>query len=569
MKRFTKHLFLALMCTALFAACASEEKKPADQQEETPANVAGDKKGDAAVTNIKVPATLFDNDDACAVAYINVDNLVAKSGITENQRKTLGALAIQDINDEYGQQYVLNTILDLDNSGIKFSKPIYATLNVDMVDYEPVFELIAVAEVSNSTTLDEFVKHSEVETRVNDKGTHYMTTIEDGIYITAGYDKNNLVITATNGGSSHSYDLFVESLNNATINLAPFSNRDVALYFNLEKTYDVFKDTYYAYETAELKQMVAENFNNFKDCKMVAGLTFEKGRIVLDTRTAGFDKIFEQVNVHKASTNANLKYIPYNALAFANLSIDGDKLAELLNRYMTRDVKAMLAEQLGISVNDITAYTTIAGYVIESIDGDITLALNNLNIETVTEYEYDYFYDDYYEYQTEKLTDIEAALIANTDSNYIIENVKAIPSNILPLQERSKGSLYTADIEEHELSIGQTGNTFYVGINNRCENAPRQNMESEWASEFEGSLAYVVFDVQNFMASKMGKNIRQEMQYESEYEIFNKIVNLTDCIWINSKSMNNAELVVSLTDKESNSFEQIVNLLLDIYQNKR
>jgi hypothetical protein len=71
------------------------------------------------------------------------------------------------------------------------------------------------------------------------------------------------------------------------------------------------------------------------------------------------------------------------------------------------------------------------------------------------------------------------------------------------------------------------------------------------------------------MASKMGKNIRQEMQYESEYEIFNKIVNLTDCIWINSKSMNNAELVVSLTDKDSNSFEQIVNLLLDIYQNKR
>ena len=77
MKKFTKHLILAMVGAAFMFACASEEKKPADQQQQQNAD-----KSNLTEIDLTALASLIDN-NACAALFINVDQIVKKSGLTE------------------------------------------------------------------------------------------------------------------------------------------------------------------------------------------------------------------------------------------------------------------------------------------------------------------------------------------------------------------------------------------------------------------------------------------------------------------------------------------------------
>ena len=561
MKKISKHLLLFLMSALFMIACASEEKKPAEQQNAE------------ASDTFTAPSSQFDSKEACLAAYVDVSNLIEKSGITENQRKLFAAMATKNIDDKFAQQYVYNSIVNLDNSGIKFSKPIYMTANMGLVEETPTYELILVAEVSNIDTLDTLAKSAGIDVNTDKDGVRYTYLQDNDLYLTAGYNNDYLTIVATNGGYDYSYNLFINALENANVDLSIFNNRDIALYANFERIYDTmlafnnqFKANDYGKEfiPAETQMMIAEYLNNFEDLKMVTGLTFANGRIVLDAQFTGISDIFDPFNIFKASNNANLKYIPNYALGFANLSIDGDKMAEIINTVLTREVKANLAYNFGIPVNEFTTYVTIATDIIKSINGDMTIALNNFDYSTVTMYDYEY--DEYY--TTETVKDIDAALIVNTDSNYIIENLKLIPSNVLPLKERVKDSLYTAYFDGNEINFGQKDSTFFVGVNTLCDNDTRQNAESKWASEFNGSLAYLVVDVQNILNSNLGNLLRKEVYNDIELrEVFN-MLNLVDSAWIVSKDANNTELVLSFTDKNRNALEQIVSYVMGRMQNE-
>ena len=217
---------------------------------------------------------------------------------------------------------------------------------------------------------------------------------------------------------------------------------------------------------------------------------------------------------------------------------------------------------MGIPTNDFATILTIATDAIKSIDGDITLSLNDMHISTT--YEYDYYYDEYYEDQ--KLTNLNAMAMVNTDSNYIFENVKLIPYDVIPFKAINNGSLYTANLNGQNLNIGQLGNTLYAGINTSCENIPQQSMSQKWASEFNNSIFYVAFNVQNFINSKWGKELLKEMKQDSGYYATSRAIDMIDSVWVNAKDVHNAEFVISLTDKSKNSLEQIVSFALEMAQ---
>ncbi len=602
MKRFTKHLFLVLAGATMMFSCASEDKATQEQQEQQEQQQNTTKKVDLANMTVPVPASLleasavnkggsiFDSNDVCAAAYIDVDKLVKKSGITGNQRKLFAAMSVQDINDEFLNNYIYNTVLNLDNSGIKFSKPIYMTVNAGYVKEDPTIECILIAEVSNIDTLNQVLKEADVLMSSTSSGARVMCENYNDMCIAIGYNNKYMAYVVTNADKYYSRDLLEKALANANMDLSAFNSHDVAIYYNYERLYkelpviekfinDQYSNNYYYedyyYEDeyyyddyyynsieltpdSEIKNLISEHFNDFKGCKMIAGITFDPGRVVIDAQYAGFDELFKEYNFYQGSTNANLKYLPSNAYGFANLCINGNKLAEIINTFMTRDVKNALAYNIGMPVNELTTYLSIATDAIKSIDGDVTVALNSLDIEYVTEY--DYYWDEYYEVET--LSDLEAVAIVNTNSNYVIENVKLIPI----LQEVEKGKLYTTSFNGFDFNVGQVDNTLYAGVNTRCDNLPRQNMETKWAEEFKNSYAYIVFDVQNFFNSKYGKTIRKNLQSDSDTMPLDKVINMVDSVWFNVKDINNMELVLSLTNKEDNALEQIVNFGFELAQ---
>ena len=594
MRKFTKHLVLALAGATMMFSCASEQKPVQEEKQQQETNQKVDL-GNMAVpvsasllepSAVNKGGSVFDDNGVCMAAYIDVDKLVKKSGITGNQRKVFAAMSIKDINDEFLQNYIYNTVLDLDNSGIKFSKPVYMTVNAGYVKEDPTIECILIAEVSNIDTLNQVLRESDVFMTTSASGAHFVCEKDGDMCVAIGYNDKYMAYVVTNADKYYSMDLFDKALANAKMDLSAFSSHDIAIYCNYERLYkempvfeeilnNQYANSYYYYDDyyyddysytqikltpePEVKAFISEYLNDYKGCKMISGITFEPGRVVLDAQYAGFEELSKEYNIFQKSTNANLKYLPSNAYGFANMCINGNKLAELINTFMTREMKTAFAYNIGMSVNEFTTYLSIATDAIKSIDGDMTIALNSLDIEYVTEY--DYYWDEYYE--TETLSDLEAVAIVNTNSNYVIENVKLIPM----LQEQEKGRLYTTSFNGFDVNVGQVDNTLYAGINTRCDNLPRQNMETKWASEFKNSYMYMVLDVQNFLNSKYGKTIRKNLQSDNDFKAIDKALNMVDSVWLNVKDLNNVELVLSLTNKEDNALEQIVNYGFELAQN--
>jgi hypothetical protein len=154
MKKLATRLLLMMMAVACIVACNSSEKtndKEGNDGGETTTNDVVD----IADASVDAPASvLFDGEDVLLAAYLNIDDLLDKCDLTENQRKLLAAAAISDIEEADAREYVQNAIIDLDNTGIKLSEPVYATFNMGVKNNTLAMEAILVAEVSDVETLD-------------------------------------------------------------------------------------------------------------------------------------------------------------------------------------------------------------------------------------------------------------------------------------------------------------------------------------------------------------------------------------------------------------------------------
>ncbi len=581
-KYLTRFLLLVVAATCMWA-CASEKKeepKQAEEQKDDNKNALDN--GEIARANVAAPASAaFDlaemDKEVAFAAYISVDDIVKKSGLTENQRKLIATQAIAEIEYAYLQEYVRKAIVDLDESGIKFSKPIYATCTIGHIDNEEVFECVVVAEVSNANTLDELLSWAgaPVEER---NGVRYINEYCDGAYVTMGYNYSNLVFAITNNNAKDaSYELFESTLNNAKLDLSLFGDRDIALYINGGELVDFAKKNYqnsieeykqmyhecrengYKYDAEFAMEQVMEcedelaNLNTFIDMygdniKSILGLTFENGRIVLDARYEG---VKSEYDVWNTIDNAHLKYIPYNAFGFANIGLNGPNFVASLKEVMTPEMKQMICESFGIDANWLPAVYD----ALESINGDVTVALNYYNEEE--SFEYDYYWDEYY---PTTVYDIEGFAMANTTNPYIYENLALMWPD---LKKSANG--YYMEAEDQRLDIGQIDNRLYLGLNTSCNNAISKSLESKWANRLDNSIAYIAVDIQNILTSPLGKKFMDELRNSYSYKDYEKIksgVNMLDGAWLSVGNNNSAELVLALTDSETNALAQIINFVI-------
>lgn len=551
MKKLATRLLLMMMAVACIVACNSSEKtndKEGNDGGETTTNDVVD----IADASVDAPASvLFDGEDVLLAAYLNIDDLLDKCDLTENQRKLLAAAAISDIEEADAREYVQNAIIDLDNTGIKLSEPVYATFNMGVKNNTLAMEAILVAEVSDVETLDMVVGKMGMPLDL-ENGVRYFNDHEEELYFTAGYNNDYLVLAISSENVSEK--LFFATLNNADIDLAAFNGRDAAVYVDADRAFDVYTEVIcmsapksqleYDANYQELKKFIGS------DAKAILGLAFQEGRIVLDLRYAGFNNNYLEAS--EVVSNENLQAIPSSAVGVVNVGVNGPAVADIITKMLTPELKRTLAREFGMSVNEISSMAIILCDVISSIEGDLTLALNNFNVEEKEVYEYG-------EVVETTSIDVEALLMANVTNNYIMENI-----SLLPVKKAADGNSYYYQLGGlGRINIGQMGDTFYAGVNTSYNDAISNSIANKWDGEFDDSLAYVAIDMQNLVALPMIKDALSDLRYTEGREVadlVNGIIGLLDSAWLNVREDNTTELVITMKDDKTNALAQLFNL---------
>lgn len=551
MKKLATRLLFMMMAVACIVACNSSEKtndKEGNDGGETTTNDVVD----IADASVDAPASvLFNGEDVLLAAYLNIDDLLDKCDLTENQRKLLAAAAISDIEEADAREYVQNAIIDLDNTGIKLSEPVYATFNMGVKNNTLAMEAILVAEVSDVETLDMVVGKMGMPLDL-ENGVRYFNDHEEELYFTAGYNNDYLVLAISSENVSEK--LFFATLDNADVDLSAFSDRDAAVYLDADRAFDVYTEVIcmsvpksqleYDANYQELKKFIGS------DAKAILGLAFQEGRIVLDLRYAGFNNNYLEAS--EVVNNENLQAIPSSAVGVVNVGVNGPAVADIITKMLTPELKRALAREYGMSVNEISSMAIILCDVISSIEGDLTLALNNFNVEETEVYEYG-------EVVETTSIDVEALLMANVTNNYIMENI-----SLLPVKKAADGNSYYYQLGGFgRINIGQMGDTFYAGVNTSYNDAISNSIANKWDGEFDDSLAYVAIDIQNLVALPMIKEELVNLRYTEGREVadlVNGIIGLLDSAWLNVREDNTTELVITMKDDKTNALAQLFNL---------
>lgn len=525
MNRFLKYLALAALAVVGVVACSSEPKREP-----------------------------ISSDFAF---YLNGYQLVEKSGIleqiTESNRLMMASTASSQVSME-NSEFLKSVITDLDNSGLSLTKPVYALLNFNENSEDA--DLTAVVEVHDAESVDRLVSLiSEVSLSqggdaievVHEEYNRYINFTEDGFCV--AYNENRMVVCVAEGDLK----LFVDNALAAPLaDLRPFGERDLAFYCNNNRLVDIIEKQYSRqladYGDIESLNMLA-NIEEYRESldensSSIIGLTFDNGKIVFDTKLEGVD--MADADWLKDANGNNLDKLPKETLALVNLSVDGEKFMEYVNEQLTEDV----VEALGFDRNEFYAGLAVATDAISSIDGDVSIALNNL--------------DGIIEYGYPEPSYVEAIMLADVEDTYIIDNFKMFGGAYFT---RTADGYYTLPVASTlHINIGQDDNTLFAGVNATITDYKESAEEARWAEIVENSYgACMVVDVEQFMKARFVSDLFKVVLEDIDEPIDGivaQIVDITDYIYARANDRLSGEFVWAFDNKEVNSLRQISDVVV-------
>lgn len=524
MKHFVKHLMFAVVAVVAIVACSNEPKRE--------------------------PIT---SDFAI---YLNGYQLIEKSGvleqITESNRLMMASTSSSQVSAE-NSEFLKSVVLDLDNSGLSLTKPIYALLNFDETTEKA--DLTAVVEVHDAesvdrlmTTLSDYLVHQGEEplTLSREGDNRYVDFGEDGTLV--GYNESRMVVCV----NDNELKLFVDSALQAPLaDLEPFEERDLGLYINNNRLMDIAEKMYakqLVYGDIEAQNMV-DHINKYRaslaeQSSTIIGMAFENGKIVLDSKAEGINN--EQFDCVKSANASNLRYLPKDTLALINLSLNGEGLMSYVNEAFTDEVIA----SLGMDSNEFSAGLAIATDAVGSIDGDITIALNQLDGVV------------YHGYP--QPSNVEAIILAEVKDRYIIDNVALFGGAFLT---RTADGNYTLPLSRTMcLNLGQSENTLFAGVNASLAKQEPSAEEARWADIVKHSYgSCLLVDIEQIMRTRFINELftlTLKGIDEPADAITEQIVALSDYLYARATDSASGEIVWVFDNTQTNSLRQICDVVM-------
>ncbi|MBQ8366280.1 MAG: DUF4836 family protein [Alistipes sp.] len=513
--------------------------------------------------------------DNLMVAYINIDQLATKGAFNEHidasNRKLLATMMSSAITERSHGDHASNIITDLSTTGLNIEKPAYAYFNEEG-GFVLVVDVKDVANVDKTIALMSFMMEQDGNEPLvveRDGNNRIIRLDREAI---AAYNNKHLVVVSNTSGEVTTKEA-TDALKRPISNLSIFGSSDIAIYANCYKGMSMLRqvlettkaeyeemamvDSYYEDSIVEIEETL-DLLNTYaayvkEDANAIISLTFEPGHVVLRTTVNGIDTT-EFEGIAKRTNNKHLDYISEDAAIVANIGMNGKRYAEaiellLASKYFTE------SEYNTFEVNMIAG---IACDAIESINGDLTLAIEDI------EGDYDSYYDNFYdEYHTNaSFRSIAASAIIDVTDNYIISNLGQFTVGLLHRQDSNH---YYGTFSGFDISIGQDDNVFHAGINTTYDRKHGSVADADWLPYVEKSYSYVVVDVDNLMdysyIEAANKMLMNDMDYVVR-DMYAQYVDMCDYIYLSQPSLTEAEIVIVLKDEQTNALKQIVDVFM-------
>lgn len=504
-------------------------------------------KNDSIFTESEPQRAKIDKDFVC---YFNIEQL-AKKGvfdkhITPDQRRLAATMASANIHNGEVAAHAEATITDLAMSGIDITKPVYGYFDTD------IESMVFVAEVADVDNLDKTVGILTYLAEQEDGAHIEIEQIEDDRYL----HLNDAIICYNDTRAAFiiaddevAQIAAAEALNSLLLDLRLFGDTDIAIYLDVNTAIDYIENEASGNGLpADTFSKLRENFTT--DAYFVSSITFDPGRAVLHSYFEGVNENADNA-ANDAVTLNHLNYINDSMLAVMGGSINGLKAAELIETSLNSKAMASLDNETNMAI-------AIALDALETIKGDVTLALESLDGE-YKEY-IDYYWGDV-AYRP-VVSNASGALMADVTDTYIISNVGQFASGLL---RKAGDNHYLGRFGDYDISILQRDNLLFAGVNTHMETAEKPASKARWIKDIDGSVAYMLIDVDNVMRSSFIKAVSEVLVKNIEYpQIYTQLTQMLSYAYLTIYSNGSSDVVLVMDDATTNSLEQLNDVLLPV-----
>ena len=495
-----------------------------------------------------------DKVDALCFYYLNLDQITKKGAFdthfSAEQRKLIASVLKAKVEKPEMAQQLESIITDINNCGIDFTKPIYCYMDSIESGYVCVAEVLSDNHIGESLKLLSTLYDIDINLEEID-GIHYAKWLNN---IAIGYTDDRFIAVIN---SKNSDATLAEALTKNLADLTIFGESDMASYINLNKALNAIETSLNEptnATTTQCQQLIADFRTRLTpEANILTTATFESGRATIDQRINGAD-LSDYSDFFFKGQNNHLNYIDNNAIAIANLSINGIKLAEFFNEIINNETVRHYAN-FG---NEMAIYFAVANDVMESIKGDVTIALETLDGKIVEKI-------DYYWGGTQlvpSISDLKASVMVDVADSYIISN---IPYFTMGLLRKVGDNHYNTKLGNYNFTLQQNeSGLLFAGVNTKLEPAITPATEKMWAAELENSLGYIVVDFDNLTTSTFIESASKRLLDSETHALYRAFTPMLSYGYIAIMEHDHNQAVISFDNQQENALKQLSDLILPI-----
>lgn len=511
------------------------------------------------------------------VLYVDGKQLVTKSGIeqhfSEENRKFIATVTTGELVSDDHREHIVSVAANPDESGLWLSRPAYIYANPNELND---IDGAAIIEVNDINKLD-ITMNILKEAIEADGGYFNFNTVGDTRYftledLTGGYNKSHLAVTISDENSS---EVLRAALARPLADLSLFEDHDIALYFDINKfadnnekqtveriaqlrerlansEYD-FESELYASQIAQLEEQMSY-MSDLRtslrgDAAIISSLDFNAGRIRIAIDFQGV--MFPEGLMHEA-TNEHLAYIDEEVIAIANYGINGKLISQLIGDNIPSDMATML----GVGRNEFGMGLQIALDALSSMNGDFTIALNDLTGGIYERYN-PYSHRNYEQLEVDG---VNALLMTDVTDRYIIDNISRFGGSMF---SRAEDGMLTMTLGNNlKLHVGQDEDMFYAGLNTLPLVSPNPATSAVWYGDVKGSVGYSVLNINSLLYSSYvdaAYNDWLNTLSSADAELARGVISSLDYLYHRLDKRCANELVLVFKDRETNALKQLTD----------
>lgn len=480
-------------------------------------------------------------ENAVVLMYVDGYQMMQKTGLLEEFKsyRDMAANMAPNFVDKNYADFVQSIVLDLDNTGIATTAPVYAAVNMLSGDKAQV---VMVAKIGDKGKFDKFVemaKDNGADIKTEQVGGNTIIFEERGTCV--GYNSSTLVAAAGDGDCQAAV---INALNSAytprATELPDFKNYDLGMYYDIEQLVALGLEN--APRDLAQQMKMYTDMSMFGD-GMISGLTFKPGHITLDFCMIGLSdeaKARAEAFYSQNVTNEYLKYLPADTYAVLNGYLDGHAIWDMAMSMPA--VKAQLDQMKNYqSEEQWQESMDMVKNIFYCFDGDMTMALNRIG-------------DSYGD------LDVKASAMMTVNNDYIISQFNMYKGLLGDVIAQTGENDYRADLGDITAYFGQQGSMLYASTDGMPAPVSRSADEAKWRKDVETAKYYFVVNLRKLFADPMVNTMMWREVYNDRKtgDVARNIVNLLDYAYMRNIDVTGAYIDIVLLNSNDNALKQIV-----------